>query len=227
MVAIKSEKSILFLGKSEDAHCNKALDFCLNNFRNVTAFLGKWGDKLPGETKEWSGDFIISYLSRWIVPEYLLERARLAAFNFHPGSPDYPGIGCLNFALYDESPDYGVTCHHMSSQVDTGGIIAVKRFPIFASDDVASLLSRTHDIQLTLFFAVLSGLLQGKPLPQSNETWTRQPYTRKEFNQLMTIQPDMTPEEISRRVRATSFGVYQPVVDLHGFKFQFKPDRGE
>jgi methionyl-tRNA formyltransferase len=75
-----------------------------------------------------------------------LDRAKHAAFNFHPGSPDYPGIGCLNFELYEEAREYGVTCHHMVPKVDTGGIIAVKHFAIFDSDCVASLLARLMTI---------------------------------------------------------------------------------
>ena len=54
----------------------------------------------PKEAKKWQGDYIISYLSRWIVPSYLLNNAKIASFNFHPASPEYPGIGCNNFALY-------------------------------------------------------------------------------------------------------------------------------
>lgn len=224
MNQIKSALNILYLGKAEDTHCNKALEFLFRNFSNVTAFLGSWGEKLPAEARDWQGDYIISYLSRWVVPESLLERARLASFNFHPGSPDFPGIGCLNFALYEEALEYGVTCHHMAQEVDTGGIIAVKRFPVFSSDNVASLLGRTHDFQLVLFYEVLGWLLMGKTLPQSDETWTRKPFTRKEFNELMKISPDMPADEIARRIRATSYGIYQPTVELSGFTFQYKPE---
>ena len=43
----KSELSILFLGKKKDEHCLKALCFCEMNFRDVTSYLGEWGDPLP------------------------------------------------------------------------------------------------------------------------------------------------------------------------------------
>ncbi|MCE5207095.1 MAG: hypothetical protein LLG42_02165 [Chloroflexi bacterium] len=224
---MKTDKSILFLGKEQDAHCDKALDFCLRNFTNVTAFLGKWGDRLSEEAKDWEGDYIISYLSRWVVPEALLKRARVAAFNFHPGSPDYPGIGCINFALYEESQEYGVTCHHMEPKVDTGRIIAVKRFPIFPGDCVRSLLARTHDIQLVLFYEVLGILISGNDLPVSDEKWSRPPFTRKEFNELGKITITMDDQEVSRRVRATSYGIYQPVVEIAGYTFVLKSDTEE
>ncbi|MCF6277259.1 MAG: hypothetical protein L3J16_00705 [Anaerolineales bacterium] len=219
-----SNISILFLGKRDDPYCARGLAFCRQNSADVTACLGIWGDPLSEEAKNWHGDLIISYLSRWVVPKYLLERAKLAAINFHPASPDYPGIGCNNFALYDEVAEYGVTCHHMASKVDTGGIVKVSRFPVFATDTVASILERTYTYQLALFYDILGGIFKGEPLPVSAEIWTRRPYTRTEFDALMTITADMSAAEIARRVRATSFGDWQPSLKLHGFVFKHHPD---
>lgn len=218
----KKELSVLFLGKNEDGHCNKALQFCQANFRDVTAHHGKWGDPFPEELTRWKGDYVISYLSRWIVPEYLLRRAKVAAINFHPASPDYPGIGCNNFALYDEVRNYGVTCHHMLSTVDTGAIVAVRRFSVFPSDNVASLLERTYDHQLVLFYEIVSMIIEGRTLPVSEEKWTRRPSTRKQFEELRRITPDMSKEEIVKRTRATNFGVWKPTVELQGFVFELK-----
>ena len=110
----KNRFSLLFLGKADDPDCARALEFCQQAFAPVTYCLGKWGDPLPGKVQEWEGDYIVSYLSRWVVPDALLKRARKAAINFHPASPEYPGIGCNNFALYENASEYGVTCHHMA-----------------------------------------------------------------------------------------------------------------
>lgn len=216
------ELSILFLGKKEDEHCAEALKFCQTNFNNVTACLGVWGEPLPQSASKWEGDYIISYLSRWVVPEGLIEKAKGAAFNFHPAPPEYPGIGCNNFALYEDATEYGVTCHHMEKTVDTGDIIAVKRFPISPTDDVASLLDRTYNIQLELFIEIVGGIASGKPLPTSDEKWTRKPFTRKEFNQLFLITPDMSREEIARRVRAVNYKNWKPYIELVGFTFELK-----
>ena len=84
--------SILFLGKEDDKFCEKAQCFVKNNFKNSDVFLGKWGDSFPDRINSWQGDYIISYLSRWIIPNSILSRARKAAINFHPGSPEYPGV---------------------------------------------------------------------------------------------------------------------------------------
>jgi methionyl-tRNA formyltransferase len=218
-----SNTSILFLGKRDDPYGAAALRFCRQNSEKVTFCLGTWGDPLSDEAKNWQGDLIISYLSRWVVPKYLLQRAQLAAINFHPATPDYPGIGCNNFALYNNASEYGATCHHMAEKVDTGGIVKVARFAVFPADTVASILERTYAYQLTLFYDVLSDIFRGKPLPVSEEKWTRKPYTRQEFNELMTITPDMDAEEVARRIRATSFGDWQPSIKLHGHTFKHQP----
>lgn len=218
----KRQTSVLFLGKEEDEHVGKALRFCKQHFADVTAHLGSWGDPLPEAVRGWEGEYILSYLSRWVVPQSLLKNAKAAAINFHPASPDYPGIGCNNFALYEEAREYGVTCHHMASRVDTGAIIAVKRFSVFQADSVATLLSRTYDYQLVLFYEIASLIAEGRELPSSSESWTRAPFTRRDFDKLARITPEMGKDEIAKRIRATSFGVWQPTIELNGYVFELK-----
>ncbi len=53
-------------------------------------------------------EYIISFLSTWIIHQSILNCAQKVAKNFHLGSPDYPGIGCYNFALYEICMRYGV-----------------------------------------------------------------------------------------------------------------------
>lgn len=200
---------MLFLGKANDAHTERAAGFCRVNFAEVSAHVGEWGEPLPGQVRAWSGDCIISYLGRWIVPADLLERAEIA-INFHPGPPEYPGYGCNNFAIYEGAREYGVTCHRMAPRVDTGAIVAVKRFPVFASDNGGTLLARAYDFQLALFYDILGPMIRGEPLPVSSERWTREPFTRKQFEELERMTPDMTREEIARRKRATEVGALKP-----------------
>lgn len=216
--------SLLFLGKKDDTHCLRALRFCQANFESVTACLGAWGEPLPDAASSWRGDYLVSYLSRWVVPERLLRSAAKAAINFHPASPDYPGIGCNNFALYENAAEYGVTCHHMAPKVDVGSIIRVLRFPVLPSDDVAALLARTYDYQLVLFYEIATMLIQGQELPTSPESWTRRPFTRKEFDALGKLSVDMPADEIARRVRAIRYGSWQPTIELQGFVFQLRDE---
>ena len=217
--------SLLFLGKAGDPDCERALEFCQERFEPLIHCLGKWGDPLPESVRSWEGDYIVSYLSRWVVPDVLLKRARKAAINFHPASPEYPGIGCTNFALYEDAKEYGVTCHHMAPKVDTGRIIAVRRFPVQPEDDVAALLRRTYEHQIALLIEIVQLIADDKELPVSDETWKRVPFTREQFNELFHITPDMPKAEIARRIRAVSYAPFQPYVELKGYRFEYKPER--
>ncbi|HEX7026501.1 MAG TPA: formyltransferase family protein [Gammaproteobacteria bacterium] len=222
----KDQYSVLFLGKEKDAHVGRAAEFCRLNFASVGVHLGKWGDPLPQDVGAAGWNCIISYLSRWIVPENLLKKAEIA-INFHPGSPEYPGYGCNNFAIYEEAKGYGVTCHHMAPVVDTGAIIAVKRFPVLPSDNAATLLARAYDHQLVLFYEIIGRIIRGEALPASEEKWAKKPFTRKQFDALGRITPDMSKEEVTKRVRATTVGVWKPTVEVQGFVFELKTEAGD
>src|SRR5438477_88283 len=104
---MKNANSVLFLGKIHDECTQKALDYCRQKFASVSGHLGKWGDPLPTPAADWEGNYIVSYLSRWVVTEALLKRATTGAINFHPAPPEFPGVGCTNFALYQEAKEYG------------------------------------------------------------------------------------------------------------------------
>ena len=71
----------------------------------------------------------LSFQNYFIIPRSLLLRSSLA-INFHPGPPDYPGSGMINWALYDQCESFGVTAHLMNEKVDNGKILKVKRFKI-------------------------------------------------------------------------------------------------
>ncbi|MEA4906572.1 MAG: hypothetical protein GYA17_07910 [Chloroflexi bacterium] len=220
--------SILFLGKQrDDFYTHKAIEFTHQIETDAQVVLGKPGESLPEAVYQREYDYIISYLSPWIVPQALLERARLAAVNFHPAPPEYPGTGCTNFAIYHGVKTYGVTCHHMLSRVDTGNIIAVRRFPVLASDTVYSLTQRCYVYLLALYIDLFSEVANGESLPVSSENWTRKPYRRVEFEALKKIELDMDPEEIRRRVKATTFPGYPGAyVEVGGVRFEYV-DRSE
>ena len=215
--------SILFLSKAKDAHCARALSFLRHRCGRESLTIGetKRGTSLPGGIFFLKYDYIVSYLCQHILPEHLLKCATKAAINFHPAPPEYPGIGCVNFALYEGAATFGVTCHHMAATFDSGPIIATRRFPTFASDDIESLLTRTYDYQLTLFYDVMTDILAGK-IPKSSEQWSGKRRTRKDLDALAAITPDLSHDEIARRIRATSFGDWQPRLQIKGFTFEIK-----
>lgn len=206
MESIKNDHlEILFIGKAGDFFSRQAADYITGHFPSAKIIYSARHQSFPEGLNEWKGDLIISYLSQWIIPKKLLENARLAALNFHPGPPEYPGIGCTNFAVYNREDTFGVTCHRMEARVDSGEIVSVDRFPVFETDTVFTITQRCYSHILNMFYNIFSVILKGEDLPVAGESWKRRPYLRKQLDDLCRLTPDMSEEEIERRLRATDY----------------------
>lgn len=223
MNAVSNPFNVIVFAK-EKPGLTEALDFLELYTPHITLFKGELGHPFPVAAFELEPDIIISYLSPWIIPPVILEKTRVSAINFHPGSPEYPGIGCTNFALYNRETSYGVTCHIMEKTVDSGQIISVKRFPILENDNVYSLTQRCYRYILIQFYEVIHFLFTTGKLPDCPETWKRKPYTRQELNALCQLQPDASETEIKRLIRATYFpGKTDPYILVYGYTFSYTP----
>ncbi len=218
--------TVLFLAKKNCPYAERALAFCQMVFPDVEYHFGTWGTPFPEGAEHWRGEYVISFLSRWIVPAHVLARANVAAVNFHPAPPEYPGIGCTNWALYEGATHYGVTAHHMAPHADAGEIITVERFRVFPDDTVASLLDRTYAAMLVQFYDLVGSMAQDGPMTfiaHQPQSWSGAHRTRSELNELARITQDMPAAEIARRVRATTFGEWRPFVEIGGHRFTYTP----
>ena len=192
--------------------------FIEENFTDYLIVTGDWGDTLPKSVYSWEGDYIFSFVCPWILSKEILEKKQIAAINFHPAPPKYPGIGCYNLAIYDNVKEYGVTCHHMVEKVDSGQIIAVKKFPLYGYETVLSLKEKTMVYLTELFYEIMDIILKNKELPKSTEVWHRTAYTRREFQDLCKLSLDMPKEELARRLKATYFSgaIDYPNIEIGG-----------
>jgi methionyl-tRNA formyltransferase len=215
---------ILFIGKKHDQSAKLASEYLKQIFPNAQIVFGVRGERFPEDLPWWEGDYIFSYLSPWIIPKGLLERAEKGAINWHTGPPEYPGIGCTNFAIYNGEKEFGITCHYMLDKVDTGQIVEVERFSILENDTVFSITQKCYSLILNSFFRMVENISNNTPLPKSNEDWKRKPYTRKELDDLSEIKPDMPIDEIEKRIKATTYDKHWAFVDIKGKKFYLKEE---
>ena len=185
------------------------------HFDNIHFSLSAWGDPFPQELYYNSCDYIINFLSRWIIPQEVLNLAKKAAINFHPHHLIIRELVVIILHYMKMPPFYGVTCHHMLASVDAGQIIATKKFPLWLTDNVESLLQRTYNALLFLFYEIIDFIIQDKPLPVSPKKWGRKPFSRKDFNELTTIPANISPEELEQRIRATVYKNWGPSLKLH------------
>ena len=217
---------ICFLTKKEKPGVKEAISFTKNITKTIDVFDGDSSTPLPLEIINEKYDLLISYISPWIIPNKVLSNTKKWNINFHPGPPEYPGIGCFNFAIYASAKQFGATAHIMESKVDTGKIIGVKHFSMTEKETVESLSIKTYSAQLALYKDILKYIEINDSLPEANENWKRKPYKRKELEQLATIDPNMTQTEIDKRIRATYYpGKPAPFVRLGEYKFEYNPDR--
>jgi methionyl-tRNA formyltransferase len=214
---------ILFFGKTGDENTQIAAEYTRQIFPNSKIILGSRNEKFPDEEIGlWRGSYIFSYLSPWIIPGSLLNRASKGAINWHPGSLDYPGIGCTNFAIYNNSKEFGITCHYMNEKVDTGNIIEVKMFSILNNDTVYSITQKCYSLILTSYYSILEKINQNIKITLSGESWHRKPYTRKELDALCEITSKMHKDEMDKRIKATTYVKQWAYTEINGIKFYSK-----
>jgi methionyl-tRNA formyltransferase len=85
---------------------------------------------------------IYSFFYRNLLPQRLLECARLGAYNLHGALlPKYRGRASVNWVLVNGESQTGVTLHHMVARADAGDIVA-QRTVIIEDRDTALTLYR-------------------------------------------------------------------------------------
>lgn len=222
--------SILFFGRKGCEHTRRGVELLeLLNFNYQLEISKKRGELLSENIHWWRGDYIVCFRSHFILPDSLLRRAKVAAINFHPGPPEYPGSGCINWALYEDAKEYGATAHLMVQEVDSGPIIECRRFPVLPKDNVSSLLARTHAKTFDLMIDTLTGIFFGgldflneKMDAAKNEIWSKRKKTIKALDDLQHVSTDSTEEELKRIVRATHSPGFPPYIELHGYRFDLR-----
>ena len=181
-------KKIALILKENKNHNSKVIRFLKSKKIKLDIFVGKIGDKLPLKLKK-KYDIIISYLSPWILTNNILNKTKLYNINFHPGPPNYPGIGCYNFAIYNQEKFYGVTAHIMNSKVDTGKILGVKKFKINKHITLDKLINLSYLKMYELFKDIINKTLTNELFPSSNISWKRKkPYKRTDLENLCLIK---------------------------------------
>jgi len=213
---------ILFITKKGDLNAQIASEYLKQIHSSAVIVFGDRKTPFPKEVLSWKGDYIFSYLSPWIIPNSLLERAEKGAINWHPGPPEYPGIGCTNFAIYNKESKFGITCHYMKKKVDTGDIIEVRRFSILKKDTVYSITQKCYTQILFSFYSIIEKITNNELIHLSDEKWKRKPYTRKELNNLCIIDNQMSLSEIENRIKATTYDKPWAYIEVKGKKFYWK-----
>lgn len=175
--------------------CVLGVEFARTVFSNLEVMYWNPGEPYPNQIDNWEGDWIISYRGDFIFSENIFKRAKKGAFNFHPAPPKYRGLGSQHYAIYDGDTEYGSTCHHLASSVDTGNIIDVTRFSIAPAETASSLRLHVGAYCLQQFIWIVTDFIsKGIPLPVSPEKWGDRLYKQSEINAWLKTTKELAPD---------------------------------
>ena len=225
--------SVLFFGRKNCSNTDTVLRHLSEcGFRVSYVLSEARGESLPEDVKTWNGDYILCFRSLLFLPNSLTDKSKVAAINFHPGPPEYPGSGCINFALYDGCESYGVTAHMMNEKIDNGEILECRRFRVHKDDDLISTLNKTHKELTNICIYFISQLLSDgqdflnkKRMASKNIRWCGEARKISELEELQEIAPSISESELERIIRATYVEEYPPKITLHGYEFRLTSDQ--
>jgi len=165
-----------------------------------------------------AADFVISYQFRNLVKPGVLALGERAALNFHAAPlPEFGGFAYYSIAILEDVSAYGVSCHHMDEDFDTGPLLAVRRFPIEARQETAHTLeAKAQDAVLRLFIDVCELAESGDDLPMEPQNESKSRYLRREqLLALKAIPRDADPETVDRYARAFWYPPYESAFLKH------------
>lgn len=147
---------------------------------------------------------LVAFCTDSIVPAALLQGLAGPAYNFHPGPPEYRGSRVASFAVYDGVERFGATAHEITSEIDAGAIVGVRRFEVPPGVKFGDLEGLAFEALLDLFQELAPRLLADPaPLPAlAEERWSGPLLTRAQAERLARVEADLSEDEIRRRYRA-------------------------
>lgn len=211
---------VILIAKKNKPYVNKVILLSKKLFQNTIYFDAEKKINCK-DIIDLNCDIIFSYISDQILSSKVLNSTSLYNINFHPGSTEYPGFGCFNFALYNKAKYYGCTAHLMNKRVDTGKIIDERNFAISKNETVLSLSEKTYKHMYLQFKNVATYLSKNKKIKITNNRWKRKPYKKTQLEKLCELNIKMSKNEIQNRIQATYYpnkpGVY---LNFKGHRFK-------
>jgi len=176
-------------------------------------------DEPPGEV-----DLVVSFLFWQRIREPLRSAGRAGCLNFHPAPlPDMRGLGGYNVAVLEGMSEWGVSCHFVEPEFDTGDLVEVERFPV--DPDTATAFSLDLEAQerlFALFQRVMRKALRGEQLPRTPQGDGRY-VDRAEFESLRRVRPG---DDLGRKLRAFWYPPYPgAVIEVDGRELTLVDER--
>lgn len=140
-------------------------------------------------------DIFISVMYDQILKKDFLNKRR--CYNFHAGLlPDYRGVGISSWVILNGEKETGVTLHEIDAGLDTGPIIARRKFPVTNTSTANSLYRNSMHEMINLFKDYFVKIITGNYKSRTVKKKPNSLYTRKMLDDA---------RDITRLMRATYF----------------------
>ncbi len=226
MITKKKLGIVLFCGRKDCKYSDKIKDYLKRNSEKLYCFKSKKrGERLSNKLTRIKFDYIFSFRSLCIIRNNVLKKTGINAINFHPGPPEYRGIGCVNYALYENTKSYGCTAHVIDKKIDSGKIINVKKFKIDINDTIESVLSKTYRLMFRQAMFIIKKIINNKDIiniwikKNNNIKWTKKIKNSNFLDKFYEIKKNDSKKIFLKKIRATYTKNYKPFIIIHNKKF--------
>ena len=148
------------------------------------------------------------------------------AINFHPGTPELPGSGSYNWALYENKNDFGTTIHLMNEKIDNGKILEVKKFKIDSKITLDELIKKSDKFRKSTFINFIKFLNKQNTfkikkilIKKRTYLWTRKARKISDLDKMTNLNLNLSIYEIKKRVRAFHANNYPVTLNFKKHKF--------
>ena len=217
---------VLFMGRKNCSYSKKIKKLLEKSSKKFYYFESSTiGEKINKKFLKLNYDYIFCFRSFYILKKNILKKVNNVAINFHPGPPEFRGIGCVNYALYEKSNFYGCTTYLINEKVDYGKIINIKRFNISKINSVSEVLTKTYETMTSLAISTIRNItknpnfIENQIMKNKNIKWSNKIKTLKNLNDFYQINKNINKNDFLNKIRATETPKFKPYIKLHGKKF--------
>lgn len=131
-------------------------------------------NKIVQTVRDLQPDIIFSINNFQLIKDDIIGIPHLGVINFHNGPlPKYAGLNVCSWAIINGEREHGVTWHYVDKGVDSGNIIAQKKFPIEEHENALQLIMKCIREGIGLFSNILSEVTEQRVgIPQDTSQRT-------------------------------------------------------
>jgi len=220
--------NVLFLCRKNDKYSTLCKNYLIKKFNKVKIIQTNQSNKIL--LPKWKGDLILLFRSKIILKKDIIKKARIGCVNFHPSTPKYRGVGCINYAIYNNDKHFGCTAHLIeNNKIDSGKILNVRKFRLLKNISLSNLLKKTHKNLYLQFKHVVPNVINKKSINKlikktKKETWSKIYSNKQKLDNFHEI--NFNEKNLKNKIRATYLNnKYSPYYFINNKKKKLTQDK--